>query len=119
MTKKQYDNLAELIGEENKHLLRDPLLIIEQLINRIINTMYMPVPDERQFIKSEDVVGSKMNEDAINWGNLQCTVVTINNERDGYKAIIEEADPGAYNLKNYIENLLQRWGWNVEIQTEW
>lgn len=65
MTKEQYDQHSRIFTEAGC----DPIVSIEEhiqyLIDRIIATMYIPVPDESQFIA--EPVG-KIKEDAINWG---------------------------------------------------
>lgn len=116
MTKQEYDQYSRIFTEAGC----DPLISIEEhiqdLINRIIDSMYIPVPDERQFIAA--TMPSSVEQDAINWGDLKCTEVK-GNEENGYIAYIEEADPGAHNLRQYIQNLLSMWRYNVEIITEW
>ena len=116
MTKEQYDQYSKIFTEAGC----DPIVSIEEhiqyLINRIIATMYILVPDERQFVVNN--APQELREDAINWGSLKCTEVK-GNEEDGYIAYIDEADPGAYNLRQYIQNLLNMWGYSVEIITEW
>lgn len=100
------------------HIIESPEDHIQKLINQIIQTMYMPVADDRQFVMCTDIAGTRIAEDAINWGNLRCIDVVTHGK--GYTATIEEADPGARNLCRYIEGLLQSWGWNnVTVETEW
>ena len=61
--------------------------------------------------------------DAINWGDLACvTAEHYNNDGGdaGYRVWIEEADPGAINLRNFILDHLAKAGFvDVDVITEW
>jgi len=59
-----------------------------------------------------------LDKDAINWGDLKCFEVV--REKEGkWIAYVDEADPSAHNLRHYLQNWLAKWGWNVEVVTEW
>jgi nucleotide-binding universal stress UspA family protein len=61
---------------------------------------------------------------AINWGNLHVVDVefyrSLGHEREGYRVLIEEADPYAPELHEFIATRLQDAGFLcVEVVTEW
>lgn len=110
MTKTQYDMYHSMGLSQTA-----PGEIIKQLANRLLQSLYIPVKDERQWIKDKHLV---MNEEPINWGDLSATVEVICEGR--YLVIIEEASPdNCPELCNYIQQYLEAWGWDVEIRTEW
>lgn len=113
MTREQYNRYSELTMREEAGV------VIQKLINQIIQTMYMPVHDERQFVVSADIIASKLHEDPINWSNLHCVDVVRGQEYNTYQATIEEAGEDSNNLIAYIESLLFSWGWQVEVVCCW
>lgn len=55
---------------------------------------------------------------AINWGDLGCADVGTKDE--GYYAVIEEADPAAWELCRFVADRLAAAGFdNVDVSTEW
>lgn len=60
---------------------------------------------------------------AINWADLSCTRAERYQDDSGeigYRVLIEEADPGAIELIEYISDKLTEMGCpDVEVVTEW
>jgi len=60
---------------------------------------------------------------AINWADLSCTRAERYQDDSGeigYRVLIEEADPGAIELIEYISDKLAEMGCpDVEVVTEW
>jgi hypothetical protein len=62
-------------------------------------------------------------QDPINWGDLGCVsaeaYVTEDGE-EGFRVLIEEADPHCPNLRAFVAAYLEGCGWNnVDVVTEW
>lgn len=57
--------------------------------------------------------------DAINWGDLKCSIVKA--LADGrFIVVIDEASPDACpTLCDYIQRHLKMNGWDCEVETEW
>lgn len=58
-------------------------------------------------------------EDAVNWGDLSCTDVSVSLMDGTWCATVEEASPDAANLAAYIHNELQHFGHDVWVRCEW
>ncbi|ARQ01867.1 hypothetical protein [Pseudorhodoplanes sinuspersici] len=64
---------------------------------------------------------------AINWGDLGCSLVERVEMFDGsgqietaFRVIVEEADPGSFELAAAVHNALSGAGFkNIEVQCEW
>lgn len=62
--------------------------------------------------------------DAINWADLRCATVefVVNEHGDYYHAIVEEADPTSYKLREFIQKKIDAisfCGQTVWVETEW
>lgn len=61
--------------------------------------------------------------DAVNWADLSCVEAgfCVNDGGDEYYYVkIEEADPAAYHLREFISNWLKERGYDdVVVRTEW
>lgn len=62
---------------------------------------------------------------AVNWGDLRCTDVeerrsALYDHQSPVVVMIEEADPGALGLRNFVSRRLAKRGYNdVVVVTEW
>jgi hypothetical protein len=60
---------------------------------------------------------------AINWGDLQCVAAERYTTKDGtmgHRVWIEEADPSAYHLRDFVRGYLERAGFaGVDVMLEW
>lgn len=74
------------------------------------------VPSKHIVDKLEKRFGSF---DGINWGDLSCH--EVNKNADGsFEVVVEEVNPGADGLKNYLEHYLSKvLGWSVCVKLEW
>ena len=93
-----------------------------ETITWLIDRLYVPVSLRTHSYGtkagSRDIEKYKMNEDAINWGDLG--IASMERMGNAWSVTIEEASPDAYHLKEYLLLWLKRWGWNnVVIATEW
>jgi len=113
MKKKEFNLYVQLgISKE-----KDAELIIQSLINWLISILYVPDANLIKVVNRELIKKLGLDEDAINWGDLKCFEVE---ELDGrWIAYVDEADPTAHNLQRYLQNWLMKWGWDVEVITEW
>lgn len=60
----------------------------------------------------------RFDKDSINWGDL--SVRDVARMKDGsYQVYVEEAAPDATVFQDWLSAWLGRWGWQVEIRTEW
>jgi hypothetical protein len=61
--------------------------------------------------------------DAVNWADLDCVGAehyTGDDGGEGFRVWIEEADPGAWRLREFVANYLAARGFaGVDIMTEW
>ena len=113
MKKKEFDRFVRL-GLRRKE---DAKKIIQSLVNWLITSLYVPDKDLIKAVNEELIQKLSLDMDAINWGDLKCFEVE---ELDGrWIAYVDEADPTAYNLRRYLQNWLMKWGWDVEVITEW
>lgn len=103
----------------------DDLPRIQSLVNILINALYIPVYDEH-VTKTDPVRLKKFHiaEEPINWGDLKCNEVKRiygeKGEIKSYEVTIDEASPeGCETFCNYIEDYMEKWGWNVKVITEW
>jgi len=81
---------------------------IQDKVNEIIKSFY----DKNGKVKKE--FEKIFEEDAINWGDLKCSLV-----KKCYVVYIEEADPNCENLKEYIKRELSLEGIDIEVITYW
>jgi len=117
MKKSWFDLLAsEKIIDQN-----NDKEIVKNLINRLIYNLYKPDirEDNTTFVADKEKLEEyELQDDAINWGDLQCYAVEKADNK--YIAFVEEGNPEASeNLKNYIEKFMSAWGWNVNVIVEW
>lgn len=115
MTKERFDFL-----EKNGLLFdRTEKEIIRQLVNLLIDALYIPVHDKQ--ITKVDKRRIKMfaiEDEAINWGDLKCNDVEKFDTGE-YLVTIDEADPSCPTFCEYIREHLESYGWNCRVQTEW
>lgn len=61
--------------------------------------------------------------DAVNWGDFGCVGAEAYVAEDGthgLRVLIEEADPGCVNVRNFVRDYLAKRGWHgVDVATEW
>lgn len=111
----------ELLGPSGDYNITDEDLI-QRLINNLIKALYIPKEGDIMRLVDEKrlEVFSISNQEPINWGDLSCTEVYYNSEKDLFIAIVEEAEPKAcQTFCGYIERLMISYGWKVQVQTEW
>lgn len=100
------------VGDEVEH--------IEMLANKLLEALYYPSGDDRQFAVDSNRVSQYCpgaNSEPINWGDLSATVVQ---DGDLFIVTIEEAaEDSCQSLCEYVSTYLTAWGWNVEVNTEW
>jgi len=115
MTRKEYKKYEKIFVGAGTDPMVSEEEHIQALINRIIDTMYCPVIDEKQFIPANKPEGT--HNEPINWGNLGCTEVRRTGKT--FEAVLEECSPECQHLPAYIHNLLLFWGWECDIICEW
>jgi len=93
----------------------DPTEIVQRDINRLIWCLYKP-DKEQCFVPDEGKIGPVRN-DPINWARLSC--YEVKGKELPLIAYIGPAAPDSPNLKQYIEDWLKEWGWDVVVFTEW
>src|SRR3989337_1831607 len=111
--------------EKNLVTLRDTDKVC-RLVDGLLHHLYKPCTDKRTkdghtFVADMHKVKKYwLEEDAINWGDLSCTDVIKDRDSGLYLVTIEECSPnGCENLKEYIEDHMAKWGWCVNVKTEW
>ena len=89
------------------------------------------IPDPDEFDKvialvneaCEKANGAKeTREDAVNWSGLGTTSVMFCFHKNGesyWFCEVEEADPAAFNLRQFLWEYCQSKGFNVRIETRW
>ncbi|MDL1966889.1 MAG: hypothetical protein LWW90_09560, partial [Candidatus Desulfofervidus auxilii] len=82
-----------------------------------ISILYVPDADLIKIVNREVIQKLGLDKDAINWGDLKC--FEVKEEEGKWVAYVDEVDPSAHNLRRYLQNWLSKWGWNVEVITEW
>jgi len=83
---------------------------IKEEVNKIIRSLYKPDGKvDLEKIQKEQLYGA-----AVNWGDLKCVYV-----EKAYVVYVEEADPTAYSLQQYIEKEMKKKGYKVKVITEW
>ena len=109
MTRQQYDQYSQIGITQGVQ----PEEIIERMANRLLESLYKPVMDDRQWVACppEDIAS-----EAINWGALNAYVEKIG---DGYQVVLDECSPECYNLMEYVKSHLDIWGWECSIKCEW
>lgn len=109
LTKKAFDERAKLLGLRAEK-------VIASLIELLISNLY--VLDKDTIRRVDKIKIKDFNDEAINYGDLHCVEVKRIGE-DRFLARIEEAAPESYGFRKYLEGWLERWGWDVEIKTDW
>lgn len=116
MTKERFEFL-----EKNNLLfgLTDDKEVIRRLVDLLIEALYIPVSTNQINVVDPDRIRAfRIDNEAINWGDLQCNEV-IKLDTGEYLVTIDEADPDCPTFHEYISNHLSAWGWNCRVQTEW
>jgi len=113
MRKKDFDRFVRL-GLSKKG---DAKKIIQSLINWLIISLYIPDKELIKVVDTELIQKLGLDKEPINWGDLKCFEVEKLGE--SWVAYVDEADPSAYNLQQYLEKWMRVWGWNVKVVTEW
>lgn len=103
-------------------LKRAPEVVIENMVNRLIDALYVPVKGYNGITKTDPTrikaFGIDDNE-PINWGDLKCYEV-IKQDGNYYQVTIDEAMPGECpTFCQYIEDYMHSYGWSVAVVTEW
>lgn len=94
--------------------------VIEDLVNKLIQALYIPVLDDRGFTSDPDRIRFfNIREEPINWGNLHC--FEAKKFEDGsFLVTIDEASPGGCpTFCDYIQRHVKLFGWTVRVETEW
>lgn len=96
-----------------------PEELIEGLVDLLLTRLYEPCADDgHDWHVSADRLRDAGITGAINWGDLSCS--DVEKRADGvYLVTIEEASPDAQSLSAYVQGWLTKWGWPVEVETEW
>lgn len=114
-TLEKYQRHQGYVPELREHFPVPPIPdVIRHNINWLIQSCYGPVEHGRQ-------ARPETPDGAINWGDLECLCVEPLGEGDDARwlATIDEAAPDNAELHAFIEGWLLKWGWRVEVQTEW
>ena len=90
--------------------------LIERLVNMLLTRLYDPYEDGWRASKRIEQWG--LHHAAINWGDLSCCDVTLD-DSGTYTVLIEEVAPDATHLQAYIASWLTNWGWPVMVRTAW
>jgi len=88
------------------------------LVNWLIISLYEPDEENVYRVNEEKIRKYGLDRDAINWGDLKCYAVEKIAE-DKYVVYVDEAAPDATSLQKFIEEWMKKWGWDVEVHTEW
>ena len=98
----------------------DEATVIAHNVDWLLSRFY--VPDEEVGCCVKDGIAQRLapgvKNEAINWGDLGVMDVRRLGE-DGWLVDIEEANPDCPVLCGYISGWLRKWGWEVEVRTEW
>lgn len=96
---------------------RDEGEVIRRNVDWLLDRLY-EADEENGYRASSRAIGALMlDHEAINWGDLGC--VEVNRDDGQWCAYIEEAADDSPNLRAYVAGWLQKWGWNVEVETSW
>ncbi len=95
--------------------------IIQNIVNRLLEALYIPVRDVICFKADEvrlELFGIYGGE-PINWGDLKC--IEVKKFEDGtFLVTIEEAAPKECpTLCEYLETYIKFYGWIIKVETEW
>lgn len=108
-----YRDIPNLLIPEDEVLRRN--------VNWLIEQCYEPdaeigagVTDRR--LKQLGLWDSR--KEAINWGDLSCVSVKQFVD-DSWEVVLEEASSDSSVLCHYIWDWLTKWGWKVNVRTEW
>jgi len=94
---------------------------LENAVNKIIRDLYRKdgCVSNRKLAEAKRKYGCDLRNEAINWGDLGVVEIV---QRGATLIYIEEVDPGACHLHNYILIKLKELGFETEkiaIITEW
>jgi hypothetical protein len=94
--------------------------VIIGLVNRLIESLYIPTGENLQWVIDPDRLRLfKIEQEPVNWGDIKCYEV-LELKNGNFIVKLDEASPGACpTFCAYIETYMKKWGWNVECQTEW
>jgi hypothetical protein len=101
--------------------LKEDISIVEELVNKLIKSLYKPVKEE--MIYKVDRLRVKEfgidDTEPINWGDLKC--FDVKKFEDGsYLVSIDEAGHNfCPTFCGYIESFMKSWEWVVSVETEW
>lgn len=110
--------------KETREKMKLPFLCEEEVIRKnvewLIERLYSPNEEcgaviEKEFLEKFGL--DKLSNEAINWGSLGVTFIEKHGDR--FIVNIEEVSPSAVCFIKYIKYWLKKWGWNVEVKTEW
>lgn len=127
MLKETFDFRNRVTTNEDFKL--DGVDVVKRMVDRLLENLYLPNTNTHLgyvtncwVLDSGKLIEYGLDEEPINWGDLGCSDVEYIESMDSahYKITIEEAMPDECpNLCFYIERILEEWGWNVEVVTEW
>ncbi|MEW6096245.1 MAG: hypothetical protein AB1567_06940 [bacterium] len=95
--------------------------IIEGLVNRLLENLYIPIRDKKAvafIVDKKKLEKYGLDNEDINWGDLSVEEV-IKVDEDRFIVKIQEAGPDCPNLCEYIEGYMFAWGWDVKVETNW
>jgi hypothetical protein len=113
MTRKIFEHKKRI------HIKLDEEPIIENNINSLIAHLYRPCEEDGYAIDKDKINEYGLNTSAVNWGDMCVTEVKKIEKENKYLVYVEEADPGATALKEYLEGWMKKWGWDVEVILGW
>jgi len=121
--------IKEVVEALNQNLSPEALTqkhcwVLYELCNQLIGCLYkVGLDDEGQthfYIDPERCKEYKVDVDdePVNWGHLHCFDVIPKN--DYFEVWVEEASPDCCKtLCEYLEEYLEKSGYNVKVRTEW
>lgn len=113
--KEYYKNFSDFYKVSEEEL-------VQNIINKLIEALYIPEKEHSTILTIDDLrlkhFGIERNE-PINWGNLKCTEVKKFSD-NSFLVTIEEAEPKrCITFCNYIEEMMNSYGWKIRVETEW
>ena len=91
---------------------------LEKHVNQLIRYLYVPHDSLGWVANRELIDGLGFGNEPINYGDLKC--VDVLERVDGtFEVTIDEADPECPKFCEWVRGWLEKWGWSVEVRTEW
>jgi len=128
ITRAQFTEYVKLHGAlSNKEPFRsycDEGLTIQRNADWLVSRLYSPNAKSGSRLAATTTlralkIDGAIRGESINWGNLACT--EVEQFADGrWRVVLEEAAVGACPaLCAYVYEWLTKWGWNVQVETDW